>query len=98
MAEYRGLVVPMAWGAAYLGPGLSCGALLLVAGDRYPLIAVGLWSCIACSVLGLSLMLVRRVRGDITFGVGASISRWAGNSFFIGLSGSLLMLVMAARV
>ena len=95
MAEYRGTVVPVAWAAAYLGPGLGSGTLIVVAGDRYPLLAIGLWAAVGCSVLGLSLMIVRRARGDITYGVGASISRWAAFSFFSGLSISLIGVALA---
>ncbi len=96
MAEYRGRVVPMAWGAALLGPALSCAGLLLLTGDRYPLIAIGFWSCIACSALGLSFMLLRRLRGDMTFGAGVSISRWSANVYFIGLLGSLSVFLIGA--
>jgi hypothetical protein len=96
VAEYRGTVVPVAWAAAFLGPGLGCGALIVLVGDRYPFLAIGLWACVVCSVLGLSLMLVRRARGDITYGMGESISRWAAISFFGGFLGSLSIFVIAA--
>jgi hypothetical protein len=41
-------------------------------------------------------MLLRRVRGDITYGMGESISRWAAISFFGGFLGSLPIFVIAA--
>ncbi len=84
----------MAWGAALLGPAFGGGGLLLAVGDRYPLISIGLWTCVAGSVVGCALMLLRRLRGDVTYGAGASISRWSANVYFFGFLGSLSVFVV----
>jgi hypothetical protein len=84
----------MAWGAALLGPALGGGGLLLAVGDRYPLISIGLWACVAGSFLGGSLMLLRRLRGDMTYGAGVSISRWSANMYFFGFFGSLSVFLV----
>ncbi len=95
MSVYRGRVVSMAWFAALLVPGFVGSTLLLAPGERKPLIAVALWSLVVCSALGVSLMLSCRLRGDLTYGTGVSIARWAANSFLVAFLVSLSGLAIA---